>query len=153
MWGKAVSSISDMRSRRHESIIDRRGYSNLSNALWHKVLTYIEYRAVSGVFRTIWPPPPLHPASVSSPTIAGRWRGGGSIYRKTPDIGLASHSIIPLREGDTFSGSYVDISGDLFSWFRNFYYLLYSRFFTVFKDQLHTSTRWNMRGSRLSEFE
>jgi hypothetical protein len=33
----------------------------------HKVLTYIEYRAVSDVFRTIDPLPPLHPASVSSP--------------------------------------------------------------------------------------
>ncbi len=33
----------------------------------HKVLTYIEYRAVSGVFRTIDPPPPIHPASVSFP--------------------------------------------------------------------------------------
>jgi hypothetical protein len=33
----------------------------------HKVLTYIEYRAVSGVFGTIDPPPPLHPASVSFP--------------------------------------------------------------------------------------
>ncbi len=30
----------------------------------HKVLTYVEYRAVSDVFRTIDPPPPLHPASV-----------------------------------------------------------------------------------------
>jgi hypothetical protein len=39
----------------------------------HKVLTYIEYRAVSGVFRTIDPPPPLHPESVSSP----RTKGGG----------------------------------------------------------------------------
>ncbi len=73
----------------------------------HKVLTYIEYRAVSGVFRTIDPPPLLHPASVSSPrtkgggyTLAGRGGdggGGGSIFRKTPDIGLASYSIIPLR--------------------------------------------------------
>ncbi len=27
----------------------------------HKVLTYIEYTAVSGVFRTIDLPPPLHP--------------------------------------------------------------------------------------------
>ncbi len=33
----------------------------------HKVLTYIEYRAVSGVFRTIGPPPNLLLASVSSP--------------------------------------------------------------------------------------
>ncbi len=39
----------------------------------HKVLPYIEYRAVSGVFRTIDHPPPLHPASVSSP----RTKGGG----------------------------------------------------------------------------
>jgi hypothetical protein len=39
----------------------------------HKVLAYIEYRAVSGIFRTIEPPPPLHPASVSSP----RLKGGG----------------------------------------------------------------------------
>ncbi len=29
--------------------------------------TKIEYRAVSGIFRTIGPPPPLHPANVSSP--------------------------------------------------------------------------------------
>jgi hypothetical protein len=33
-----------------------------------------EYRAVSGVFQTINPPPPLHPASVSSP----RTKGGGT---------------------------------------------------------------------------
>ncbi len=45
----------------------------------HKVLTYVEYRVVPGVFRTIDTPPPLHPASVSSPppkaggyTLAGR---------------------------------------------------------------------------------
>ncbi len=54
-----------------------------------KILTYIEYRTVSGVFRTIDPPtPPLHLASVSSPrtkgggyTLAERWGGGGSIFR------------------------------------------------------------------------
>jgi hypothetical protein len=28
---------------------------------WHKVLTYVEYRAVSGVFQNIDPPPPFHP--------------------------------------------------------------------------------------------
>ncbi len=50
---------------------------------------------MSGVFRTIDPPPPLHPASVSSPRRAVR--GWGSIFRKTPVIGLASYSIIPLR--------------------------------------------------------
>ncbi len=70
-----------------------------------KYFTHIEYRAMSGVCRTIDPPPPLHPASVSPPapkgggyTFAGRWGGGGSIFRKTPDIGLASYSIISLRK-------------------------------------------------------
>ncbi len=65
-----------------------------SNAidLLHKVLSYIEYRAVSGVFRTI------DPASVSSTAHSPGGKGGGrSIFRKTPDIGLASYSIIPLR--------------------------------------------------------
>jgi hypothetical protein len=38
---------------------------------YHKVLTYIEYRAVPGVLRTIDPPSPLHPASVSSPFPKG----------------------------------------------------------------------------------
>jgi hypothetical protein len=67
---------------------------------------YVEYRAVSGVFRTIDPPPPLSLASVSSPRTKGgvvqtrrAVRGwGGSIFRKTPDIGLASYNIIPLRK-------------------------------------------------------
>jgi hypothetical protein len=68
----------------------------------HKVLTYIEYRAVSGVFRTIDPPPSLHPASVSSILQKGGEcthspGGEGSIFWKTPDIGLASYSTIPLR--------------------------------------------------------
>jgi hypothetical protein len=37
----------------------------------HKVLTYVEYRAVSGVFQNIYPHPPFHPASVSSPRTKG----------------------------------------------------------------------------------
>ncbi len=51
------------------------------------------------------PHPRLHPASVSSPrtkgvggyTLTGRWGGGGSIFWKTPDIGLASCSLLPLH--------------------------------------------------------
>jgi hypothetical protein len=42
----------------------------------HKVLTYIEYRAVSDVFRTINPPPPLYqrecPPPAPKDTLAGR---------------------------------------------------------------------------------
>ncbi len=55
-----------------------------ANGVGHKVLTYIEYRAVPGVFQNIDPHPLLHPASVSSPrskggryTLAGRWGGWG----------------------------------------------------------------------------
>ncbi len=33
----------------------------------YKVLTYEEYKAVSGVFQNIDPPPPFHSATVSSP--------------------------------------------------------------------------------------
>ncbi len=67
--------------------------------MYHKVLTYIEYRAVSGVFQTIDPPPHLHPASCPPPApkaggVHTGWavRGWGSIFRNTPDIGLASYS-------------------------------------------------------------
>ncbi len=42
-----------------------------------QVLTYVEYKAVSGVFQNI-DPPPFQPASVSYPrTLAGRWGGWG----------------------------------------------------------------------------
>jgi hypothetical protein len=77
--------------------------------LAHKVLTYEEYRAVSGVFQNIDPPPLLHPASVSSPRTKGGSQGGegvgGSIFWKTLVIGLASNSIISLR----FSHMELDI--------------------------------------------
>jgi hypothetical protein len=43
----------------------------------HKVLTYIEYRAVFGVFGTIEPPPPLPLTSVSYPRTKGGGGGGG----------------------------------------------------------------------------
>ncbi len=42
----------------------------------HEVLTYVEYRAVSGVFQNTDPTPPLHPASVSSPAPK---TGGGEV--------------------------------------------------------------------------
>ncbi len=67
---------------------------------------YTVYRAGSGVFRTtVLNPHPLSTQRVcptTAPkaggyTLAGRWGGGGSIFRKTPDIGLASYSTIPLR--------------------------------------------------------
>ncbi len=64
------------------------------------------YREQSSVWRlsNYWPPTPSSPSECILPshqrrgyTLAGRWGGGGSIFRKTPDIGLASYSIIPLR--------------------------------------------------------
>ncbi len=42
----------------------------------HKVLTYVECRAVSGVIQNIDPPPPIHPASVSSPAPKAGGSGG-----------------------------------------------------------------------------
>jgi hypothetical protein len=51
--------------------------------LWHvscsQTHTYIEYRVVSGDFRTVDPPPPLHPASVSSPP---HQRRGGTLHTR-----------------------------------------------------------------------
>ncbi len=76
--------------------------------LFHSQSTYV-CRLHSSVWRLpkYWPPrspPPFHPANLSSPRTKGggvhtRWavREWGSIFWKTPDIGLASYSIIPLR--------------------------------------------------------
>ncbi len=61
---------------------------------------------MSGVFRTIDPPPPHRPASVYSPSlvrgedILAGWRGGGgSIVRKTPDTALYSMYVSTLCGG------------------------------------------------------
>jgi hypothetical protein len=74
--------------------------------------TYIystEHRVQISVWRlpNYWHPTPSPPSEcVLRPhqrqggyTLAGWWGGGGggSIFRKTPDIGLASYSIIPLH--------------------------------------------------------
>jgi hypothetical protein len=58
-WGKLI----------HEKTLSRKSRDTVP--LNHKVLTYIEYIAVSGVFRTIDPPPPLPLASASSPRTKG----------------------------------------------------------------------------------
>jgi hypothetical protein len=50
----------------------------------HKVLTYIEYRAVSGVFQNNDPPPPFHPANVSSP----RTKSGGYTLQGVRGVGV-----------------------------------------------------------------
>jgi hypothetical protein len=80
--------------------------SFLFNPYHHKVLRYVEYRTVHGVFHILTPHPPLHPASVSSPRTKGGGGdthspggegGGGSIFWKTSAIGLASYSLISLR--------------------------------------------------------
>ncbi len=72
--------------------------------MYRKVPTYIEQRAVCGVFRSFDfdPPPPPHPISTQrvcpspAPKAGGTHslggEGGGAIFRKTPDIGLASYN-------------------------------------------------------------
>ncbi len=74
--------------------------------LAHKVLTYVEYRAVPGVFQNIGPPPTSPPSECVLPPHQRRGvhtrraeRGGGSIFWKTPAIGLASYSPVSLRFG------------------------------------------------------
>jgi hypothetical protein len=77
----------------------------------HKLLTYVEYRAVSSVFQNIDPPPTSPPSEcVLTPHQRRRVhtrqavRGvGGSIFWKTPDNGLASYSIISLWYDSTES--------------------------------------------------
>jgi hypothetical protein len=48
-------------------------------SLEHKVLTYVEYRAVSGVFQTIPDPPPPSPPSECVPS---RTKGGGGVHTR-----------------------------------------------------------------------
>ncbi len=53
----------------------------LSMRVSHKVLTYIEYSAVSGVFRTIDPPPPSPPSDcVLTPAPKAPKAGGGGTH-------------------------------------------------------------------------
>ncbi len=82
------------------------GFDPRPQSFHHKVLTYIEYRAVSSVFRTIDPhplstqrvcPPPAPKAGGGVHTRQAVRGWGGSTFRKTPDVGLASFCIIPLR--------------------------------------------------------
>ncbi len=59
----------------------------------HKVLTYVEHRAESDVFQKIDPPPPSPPSECAVPPHSpGGEGGGGSIFWKTPAIGLASYN-------------------------------------------------------------
>ncbi len=48
-----------------------RAYRPRSHPILHKVLTYVEYRAVSGVFQNIDPPPPLQPSKCLLPKGVG----------------------------------------------------------------------------------
>jgi hypothetical protein len=79
-------------------------YRNKPDTAGHKVLTYIEYRAVSGVFRTIDPHPPSPSSECVLPPRAGgahtgrAVRGlGGVNISEDARLGLASYSIISLR--------------------------------------------------------
>jgi hypothetical protein len=52
--------------------------------LWysHKVLTYVEYRAVSGVFRTINPPTPSPPSECVLPGGGAPTKGGEGVHTR-----------------------------------------------------------------------
>ncbi len=88
-------------------------YRLVASALPHfiyKVLTYVEYRAVPGVFQNnIDPPPtPLSTQRVCPPPASkaggggthspGREGVGGATFWKALDIGLASYSLISLYD-------------------------------------------------------
>ncbi len=83
----------------------------------HKLLTYIECLA-SSEFLAPNPSPPsecvLPPHQRRGYTLAGRWGGGESIFRKTPDTGLASYSIIPLRQPQSAMGRVVNLHHAVF---------------------------------------
>ncbi len=88
------------------SVIDFPGARNPIELMGLTPQSSYTYRVQSSVWRlsNFWPPPTPSPSSecVLPPhqrrgyTLAGRSGGGGSIFWKTPDIGLASYSIIPL---------------------------------------------------------
>ena len=89
-------------------------------------ITYI-CRVQSSVYRlpNYWPPTPSPPSECVLPphqswgggyTLAERWGGGGSIFRKTPDIGLASYSIIPLRSTSSNSSVFLLSSASVVQW-------------------------------------
>jgi hypothetical protein len=66
----------------------------------------MEDRAVSGVFRTIDPPPPRHPASVSSPRL--RMGGGGNISEDARHlIGLLEYNPSTVQSVMLFGAEYV----------------------------------------------
>ncbi len=64
-------------------------YNRYIVSVVHKVLLHIEYRAVSGVFRTIDPTPPLRPASGSSPP---HQRRGGGVHTRRAVWGVGVNS-------------------------------------------------------------
>ncbi len=99
-----VASMSRQAGIRPSSAFIRRLEKSSAFSAYHKVLTYVEYRAVSGVFQNIDPPSPSPPGECVLPhnkggdTHSPGGEGGeGSIFWKTPDIGLASYRIISLR--------------------------------------------------------
>ncbi len=79
--------------------------------------TYID-RVQSSVWRlpNYWPPTPLSTQRVCPPPApkTGRWGGGGSIFWKTPDIGLVSYSIIPLRTGR--GTAFIPVTNHMWPW-------------------------------------
>ncbi len=106
-----MQKISSWSTEDHDFMLGRRWATEASicTRSFKPQSTYI-CRVHSSVWRLPkhWPPTPSPPSECVLPppqrqggrrvhyTLAER-RGGGSIFWKTPDIGLASYSLIPLR--------------------------------------------------------
>jgi hypothetical protein len=70
----------------YERELNKKIKTKLKRAI-HKVLTYIEYRALSGVFRTIDPVTPSLPSECVLPQHQRRGGGGVHSRRKVRGVG------------------------------------------------------------------
>ncbi len=95
--------VNNSRTLLYPNVVCIRWNPSIVNRAIHKVLTYVEYRALSAVFQNIDPPPPLHPGGVSSPrtkgggyTLAEQWGGGGVNILKDARHWIGLLHYIPL---------------------------------------------------------
>ncbi len=106
-------------SRRHVDVFANWHYRTWKDRYEHKAFTSVKENPLSGVFQNIEPPPsspsecvlPPHQSRGVKTRRAVRGVGGGSIFWKTPDIGLSSYSIISSSWQKGFYPSILRHSG------------------------------------------